>query len=153
MAAEIGRSVLVRRLDSSSIRYTPLLSSRAQLGIQEDITSYFGCRFTCRSPQVPQCHSTDRGCCLYYYQPARPAEHGRYPPTMANTVIIGSGLMGLSTAFHLSESPRSQAQNIHLVEASPELFHCASGLGGGFLAEDCWQIPRDCLLSSLLTCY
>jgi glycine/D-amino acid oxidase-like deaminating enzyme len=61
---------------------------------------------------------------------------------MTNTVIIGSGIIGLSTAIYLSESPRSQAQNIHLVEASPELFHYASGLAGGFLAEDCSLVPR-----------
>ncbi|TID26485.1 FAD dependent oxidoreductase-like protein [Venturia nashicola] len=67
---------------------------------------------------------------------------------MTNTVIIGGGLIGLSTAFHLSESPRSQAQSIHVVEASPELFHCASGLGGGFLAED-WFVPSVAPLGAL----
>jgi glycine/D-amino acid oxidase-like deaminating enzyme len=60
---------------------------------------------------------------------------------MTNTIIIGSGIIGLSTAFYLSESPRSQARSIYLVEASPELFHCASGLAAGFLAEDCSMHP------------
>jgi glycine/D-amino acid oxidase-like deaminating enzyme len=57
--------------------------------------------------------------------------------TSSNTVIIGSGIIGLSTAYYLSESPRTQAQSIHIVDSSPELFQCASGLAAGFLAADC----------------
>ncbi|KAJ9662543.1 hypothetical protein H2201_006031 [Coniosporium apollinis] len=65
-----------------------------------------------------------------------------------NTVILGAGIIGCSTAYYLSESPRTQAQSIHLVEASPELFHCASGLAGGFLAAD-WFAPSVASLGLL----
>jgi len=58
-----------------------------------------------------------------------------------NTVILGAGIIGCSTAFYLSDSPHTQAQNVHLVEASPELFHCASGFAAGFLASDCLHFP------------
>lgn len=55
-----------------------------------------------------------------------------------STVILGSGIIGLSTAYYLSESvdPRS----IHLVDSSPRLFASASGYAGGFLAAD-WFSP------------
>ncbi|KAF1987366.1 FAD dependent oxidoreductase [Aulographum hederae CBS 113979] len=55
---------------------------------------------------------------------------------MSPTVIVGAGIIGCSTAFYLSESSITDAQSIHLVESSPELFHCASGLAAGFLASD-----------------
>jgi glycine/D-amino acid oxidase-like deaminating enzyme len=55
----------------------------------------------------------------------------------ATTVILGSGIVGLSTAYFLCESGNTDPKSIHLVDASSELFHCASGLAGGFLAEDC----------------
>jgi glycine/D-amino acid oxidase-like deaminating enzyme len=55
----------------------------------------------------------------------------------ATTVILGSGIIGLSTAYFLSESVDTDPKSIHLVDASSELFHCASGLAAGFLAEDC----------------
>ncbi|KAF2429154.1 nucleotide-binding domain-containing protein [Tothia fuscella] len=67
---------------------------------------------------------------------------------MSNTIIIGTGIIGCSTAYYLSESPRSQAQSIHLVEAAPELFKCASGLAGGILAED-WFSPDLTSLGAL----
>jgi glycine/D-amino acid oxidase-like deaminating enzyme len=57
------------------------------------------------------------------------------------TIIIGSGIIGLSTAYYLStSSPKTKPQNIHLVESSPELFKCSSGFAGGFIAEDCKPI-------------
>ena len=56
------------------------------------------------------------------------------------TVIIGAGIIGLSTANYLSESGSSAAESVHLVEASPELFASASGFAGGFLAAD-WFAP------------
>lgn len=64
---------------------------------------------------------------------------------MSNTIIIGAGIIGCSTAYYLSESTRTLAQSIHLVEAAPELFKCASGLAGGILSKDCESIhpPRD----------
>ena len=57
-----------------------------------------------------------------------------------STVIIGAGIIGVSTAYYLSESDPSNADQIHLVEASPDLFTSASGFAGGFLAED-WFSP------------
>lgn len=53
------------------------------------------------------------------------------------TVILGSGIIGLSTAYYLSESGNTDPKSICLVDASPQLFRCASGLAGGFLAADC----------------
>lgn len=58
-------------------------------------------------------------------------------PSDTNTVIIGSGITGLSTAYFLSESGHADPKSIHLIDASEELFRCASGLAGGFLAQDC----------------
>lgn len=53
---------------------------------------------------------------------------------MADTVILGAGIIGVSTAYYLS---RDQPGNtIHLVERSPDLFASASGNAGGFLARD-----------------
>ena len=54
------------------------------------------------------------------------------------TVILGSGIIGVSTAYYLSQS--FPASSIHLVEPSPELFASASGFAGGFLAAD-WFSP------------
>ena len=58
-------------------------------------------------------------------------------PAMS-TVIIGAGIIGLSTAYYLSESKIEH--EIHLVESSPELFASASGFAAGFLAAD-WYSP------------
>lgn len=56
---------------------------------------------------------------------------------ITTTVILGSGIIGLSTAYFLSQSGNTNPRRIHLIDASPELFHCASGFAGGFLAADC----------------
>jgi len=53
---------------------------------------------------------------------------------MATTVILGSGIIGVSIAYYLSD--HQPGSTIHLVEPSPELFASASGYAGGFLAED-----------------
>ena len=53
------------------------------------------------------------------------------------TVIIGAGIIGVSTAYYLSEKNK---KDTHLVEASPELFASASGFAAGFLAAD-WFAP------------
>jgi glycine/D-amino acid oxidase-like deaminating enzyme len=55
------------------------------------------------------------------------------------TVILGTGIIGVSTAYYLSQmvSPST----IHLVEASPTLFASASGYAGGFLAKDWFSQP------------
>lgn len=56
------------------------------------------------------------------------------------TIIIGAGIVGLSTAFFLSEDPSISPTDIHLVEASEELFASASGYAGGYLERG--QFPR-----------
>lgn len=64
----------------------------------------------------------------------------------SNTVILGAGIIGLSTAYYLAKyQPPS---TIHLVEASPELFASASGSAGGFLARD-WFGPGVSSLGAL----
>lgn len=55
----------------------------------------------------------------------------------ANTVIVGAGIIGISTAYYLSQSESCDPKTIHIIEPSLELFCSASGLAGGFLAEDC----------------
>ncbi|CZR63816.1 uncharacterized protein PAC_13713 [Phialocephala subalpina] len=52
----------------------------------------------------------------------------------SNTIILGTGIIGLTTAYYLSSSlPPS---TVHLVDPSPELFASASGRAAGFLAKD-----------------
>ena len=53
---------------------------------------------------------------------------------MAATVILGSGIIGVSTAYYLSQT--QPPSSIHLVEPSPTLFASASGYAAGFLAKD-----------------
>ncbi|KAK4693168.1 hypothetical protein P7C71_g4182, partial [Lecanoromycetidae sp. Uapishka_2] len=64
-----------------------------------------------------------------------------------STVIIGAGIIGTSTAYYLSQSKPSTSE-IHLVEASPELFASASGYAAGFLARD-WFSPSLAKLGEL----
>ncbi len=52
------------------------------------------------------------------------------------TVIVGTGIIGVSTAYYLSESSTTSATSIHLIESSPRLFASASGYAAGFLAKD-----------------
>ncbi|ROW13702.1 hypothetical protein VPNG_04531 [Cytospora leucostoma] len=77
--------------------------------------------------------------------------------TSTNTVILGAGIIGLSTAYYLSRHQQQQQQQqqpgessatIHLVEPSPELFAAASGNAGGFLARD-WFGPGAASLGAL----
>ena len=65
-------------------------------------------------------------------------------------MILGAGIIGLSTAYYLSESPSScsPASEIHLVDASPRLFASASGHAAGFLARD-WFSPSVSALGEL----
>ncbi|KJZ74855.1 hypothetical protein HIM_05764 [Hirsutella minnesotensis 3608] len=65
---------------------------------------------------------------------------------MATTVILGSGIIGLSTAYYLSR--HQPASSIHLVDSSSELFASASGFAGGFLAKD-WFHPHSSELGAL----
>ena len=90
---------------------------------------------------------------------------------MPSTVILGTGIIGLSTAYYLSllaesdpdttptaDNPYTSAQpsshaadtkhEIHLVEPSPELFASASGKAAGFLARD-WFAPAVAPLGEL----
>jgi glycine/D-amino acid oxidase-like deaminating enzyme len=63
------------------------------------------------------------------------------------TVILGAGIIGLSTAYYLSQH-QEDPTTIHLVEPSPELFSSASGYAGGFLARD-WFGPSLAALGAL----
>ncbi|KAF5027807.1 hypothetical protein F66182_77 [Fusarium sp. NRRL 66182] len=56
---------------------------------------------------------------------------------MSSTVIIGSGIIGIATAYYLSEHQPGSA--IHLVDSSDTLFASASGYAGGFVARDWFQ--------------
>ncbi|KAK4043796.1 FAD dependent oxidoreductase [Parachaetomium inaequale] len=62
------------------------------------------------------------------------------------TVILGAGIIGVSTAYYLSQY--QDPTTIHLVEPSPELFSSASGYAGGFLARD-WFGPALSALGAL----
>ncbi|UZP46308.1 hypothetical protein NXS19_014120 [Fusarium pseudograminearum] len=53
---------------------------------------------------------------------------------MASTVIVGGGIIGIATAYYLSE--HQPGSTIHLVDSSAQLFTSASGYAGGFLARD-----------------
>ncbi|KAG8530069.1 uncharacterized protein KY384_005551 [Bacidia gigantensis] len=57
------------------------------------------------------------------------------------TIIVGAGIIGVSSAYYLSELDPSKAHDIHLVESSPELFASASGFAAGFLAADWFSSP------------
>ena len=68
-------------------------------------------------------------------------------PATMSTVIVGAGIIGTSTAYYLSQSKTYKGE-IHLLEASPELFASASGYAAGFLARD-WFSPRLAKLGAL----
>lgn len=64
-----------------------------------------------------------------------------YGSKKQSTVIVGAGIIGLSTAYYLSLTLDVDNHAIHVVENSDEFFASASGKAGGFLAEDCtWHI-------------
>lgn len=65
-----------------------------------------------------------------------------------NTIVIGAGIIGLSTAYFLSQSGNTKPESIHLIDSSAELFQCASGFAGGFLAAN-WFAPSSASLGSL----
>ncbi|KAJ4298516.1 hypothetical protein N0V88_003546 [Collariella sp. IMI 366227] len=64
----------------------------------------------------------------------------------SQTVILGAGIIGVSTAYYLSQ--HQDPSSVHLVESSPELFSSASGYAGGFLAKD-WFGPALAALGAL----
>ncbi|KAH0837124.1 hypothetical protein AYO21_04585 [Fonsecaea monophora] len=67
-----------------------------------------------------------------------------------STVILGGGIIGLSTAYYLSLAARasSPTRTIHIVDSSPALLASASGFAGGFLAAD-WFSPSVAALGAL----
>ncbi|KAK4247793.1 FAD dependent oxidoreductase [Corynascus novoguineensis] len=65
---------------------------------------------------------------------------------MSSTVILGAGIIGVSTAYYLSQ--HQDPTSVHLVEPSPELFSSASGYAGGFIAKD-WFGPSLAALGAL----
>ena len=67
------------------------------------------------------------------------------------TVILGAGIIGVSTAYYLSlssSSSSSSSPEIHLIDPSPTLFWSASGFAGGFLARN-WFAPEVSSLGAL----
>lgn len=60
------------------------------------------------------------------------------------TIILGSGIIGLSTAYYLSLTHPTPS-SIHVVDPSTTLFSCASGFAGGFLALDWFSPPVSAL--------
>ncbi|KAK7191265.1 FAD dependent oxidoreductase superfamily [Paraphaeosphaeria sporulosa] len=65
-----------------------------------------------------------------------------------DTVILGAGIIGLATAYYLSRSGGTRPESIHVIDSSAELFQCASGFAGGFLAKD-WFAPSSASLGAL----
>ncbi|KAG9192093.1 hypothetical protein G6011_10827 [Alternaria panax] len=63
-------------------------------------------------------------------------------------VILGCGIIGLSTAYYLTESGNTDPKTVHLVDSSAKLFQCASGLAAGFLSAD-WFAPSVSSLGAL----
>ncbi|KAL1894359.1 hypothetical protein Sste5346_005858 [Sporothrix stenoceras] len=64
------------------------------------------------------------------------------------TVIIGAGIVGVTTAYYMAENNHDAKQDIHLVETTPTLFASASGYAGGFMARD-WMAPDSASLAAL----
>ncbi len=69
------------------------------------------------------------------------------------TVVVGAGIVGVSTAFYLAEHCARDGRGqpsppIHLVETTDRLFASASGYAGGFLARD-WFAPEVAALGAL----
>ncbi|CAK7224441.1 hypothetical protein SBRCBS47491_005552 [Sporothrix bragantina] len=62
------------------------------------------------------------------------------------TVIIGAGIVGVSTAYYLAEN--GATDDVHLIETTDKLFASASGYAGGFMARD-WHAPATASLAAL----
>jgi glycine/D-amino acid oxidase-like deaminating enzyme len=76
-------------------------------------------------------------------------------------VILGAGIIGLSTAYYLSQPPSPSKEeegsriqvnpaNIHIFDPTPSLFSSASGKAAGFLASD-WFSSRPMLALGALS--
>ncbi|KAF3939663.1 hypothetical protein ABW19_dt0204999 [Dactylella cylindrospora] len=63
-------------------------------------------------------------------------------------IIVGAGIIGLSTAYYLSAHHPQLSAYITVLDSSPTLFACASGRAGGFLAKD-WFKPAVASLGEL----
>lgn len=63
-------------------------------------------------------------------------------------VIIGAGVIGLSTAYYLSTSAEPRPSSITVLDSSSSLFQCASGRAAGFLAKDWESYPSNCIGNS-----
>ncbi|KAK9322136.1 FAD dependent oxidoreductase [Lipomyces orientalis] len=70
------------------------------------------------------------------------------------TIIVGAGIVGLSTAFYLAKSSSavSTSRRIIVIDVSRQLFTCASGRAAGFLNRSWFDRPSATLaeLSFLL---
>lgn len=66
------------------------------------------------------------------------------------TIILGGGIIGLSTAYYLSllDLEYASENQIHIVDSASELLLSASGYSGGFLAKD-WFSPASASLGEL----
>ncbi|KAF1933094.1 FAD dependent oxidoreductase [Didymella exigua CBS 183.55] len=101
------------------------------------------------SPASATRTSTRATCTTSAPTPSPSPTHSPTPgPPEAHTVIIGSGIIGLSAAYFLCESGNTDPQTIWLVDSSPELLHCSSGLAAGFCAKD-WFAPSVAALGAL----
>ena len=59
---------------------------------------------------------------------------------MSTIVIIGSGIIGISTAYYLSLN--DDEHTVHLIDSAPVLFeNVAPGKAAGFLAKDWFPPP------------
>jgi glycine/D-amino acid oxidase-like deaminating enzyme len=65
------------------------------------------------------------------------------------TIVLGAGLIGVSTAYYLSSPSSSSSsqpgQNIRLIDPSPTLFTSASGFAAGFLSRSWFPAPLRAL--------
>ena len=65
-----------------------------------------------------------------------------------STIIVGGGIIGLSTAYYLSLNPPAPDHKITIIDSASELLLSASGYAGGFLALD-WFAPPVADLGAL----
>ena len=96
-------------------------------------------RLTLSKINRPSSHSQARS----FHTIAPKCPHARLLPSTSTahmaTVILGAGIIGLSTAYYLSLCPTSS--EIHIIDAASTLLASASGFAGGFLAENWFSGP------------
>ncbi len=59
---------------------------------------------------------------------------------MSHIIILGGGILGLSTAYFLSLNPQADKQ-ITVIDSASSLFHGASGVATGILANNWFEEP------------